>query len=80
MIPGFSAKMSKSYLGTLPAVTSDIEGTVQGKPAFVKTRMAISEDRKHTWIAIAVVTGRQNFPSAQVDEFMNSIQIQFFHY
>jgi len=73
---GYSAKFSNSHLGTLSAVASELEGTtIKGRAAFIKTRLAFSDDRKHMWMAIVVASDRGSFPAAQAEEFMDSIQI-----
>ena len=73
---GYSATFSTSHLGALSAVASEVEGTtIKGKVAFMRTRLAISDDRKHGWMAIVVAADRRSFPTAQAEEFMDSIQI-----
>lgn len=73
---GYSATFSNSHLGALPAAAAEVEGTtLKGKQAFVRTRMTISDDRKHAWMAIIVAPDRQTFPAAQAEEFMDKIQI-----
>ena|SRR5258708_1610511 len=73
---GYSATFTDSHLGELSAVASEVEGTTtKGKAAFVRTRLAVSDDRKHAWMAIIVGSDRQSFPKAQADEFMDSIRI-----
>ena len=73
---GYSANFSPTHLGALSAVASELEGTtVKGKAAFIRTRLAFSDDRKHMWMVIVVVSDRQSFPKAQAEAFMDSIQV-----
>jgi len=73
---GYSATFSGSHLGELSAVASEVEGTtIKGKAAFIRTRLAFSDDRKCGWMAIIVAPDRKSFPTAQVEGFMDSIQI-----
>lgn len=74
--PGYSAQFSQSHLGTLPAVASEVEGTtIKWNAAYMRTRLAFSSDRKRMWMAIVVAPDHQSFPTAQAEEFMDSIKI-----
>ncbi len=74
--PGYSANFYKSHLGTLPAAACELEGTtIKGKPAFLRIRAALSEDGKRMWMAIVNSSDRQSLPTAQAEEFMQSIEI-----
>jgi hypothetical protein len=73
---GYSANFYKSHLGALPAAACELEGTtIKGKLAFIRIRATLSEDRKRMWMAIVNTSDRQSFPTAQAEEFMESIQI-----
>jgi hypothetical protein len=73
---GYSANFSNSHLGALSAGACELEGTtIKGKAAYIRTRSALSYDRKHVWMAIVVASDRRSFPTAQAEEFMDSIKI-----
>jgi hypothetical protein len=73
---GYSANFYKSHLGALPAAACELEGTtIKGKPAFIRIRAALSEDRKRMWMAIVNTSDRQSFPTEQAEEFMGRIEI-----
>jgi hypothetical protein len=73
---GYSANFYKSHLGALPAAACELEGTtIKGKPAFIRIRAALSEDRKRMWMTIVNTSDRQSFPASQAEEFMESIGI-----
>lgn len=74
--PGYSASFSNSHLGSLSAAATEAEGTtVHGKTAFMKMRIAFSDDHKRMWLAVVTAPDRQSFPTAQTEEFMESIKI-----
>jgi hypothetical protein len=73
---GYSASFYKSHLGALPAAACELEGmTIEGKPAFITIRAALSQDGKRMWMAIVNTSDRQSFPTAQAEDSMESIVI-----
>lgn len=74
--PGYHITNSAFHLGTLPAVCAEIDGATGGRPAVAKACAAYSTDRKRSWmVVVAGSSDRQTFPLAQIDAFMDSIQI-----
>jgi hypothetical protein len=75
--PGYTSNFFNSRLGALSAAACELEGTtIKGKAAFIRIRAALSEDRKRMWMVIVTASDRQSFPTAQAEEFMNSIELE----
>ena len=74
--PNYSLTFSKAHLSSLPATVAEVEGTDKGKPTFLKSYLAFSDDHKRMWMVVLTAPDRQKFYSAAAYEFFDSIQIK----